>query len=335
MDTGKKEDNLKTWAKTLAAVCVMTPLVAAGQGADPAKSYPVRPVRIITGSPGSTSDLSARFIAQKFTERWGQQVVVDNRAGAGGIIGAEIASRSLPDGQTLVIGHIGTHVSAQSLYKNLAYDPVKDFEPITNLVASAILLVVHLPVPASNLKELLAYVKTIPAGVNYSTPGAGTSGNLTGELFKQVTGANLVHVPYKGAGFAVTSVASGETQVSFLAASTAMPQIKAGRVKPLAVLQKKRFIGLPDLPTSAEQGFPNLDSNVWFGLFTPARTPRSIITKINQNAVVALRSPDARDALLALGAEAFPTSPEEFGAFVKSEIVKWTKVIKDAGITAQ
>lgn len=326
---------MKKWMQPLALVLGLMPALSAAQGADPAPNYPIRPVRIITGSPGSTSDLSARFIAQKFTERWRHQVVVDNRAGAGGIIGAEIAAKSAPDGQTLVIGHIGTHVSAPSLYKNLAYDPVKDFEPISNLVASAIVLVVHVSVPAGNLKELLAFARGKPAGVNYSTPGGGTSGNLTGELFNQVTGANLVHVPYKGAGFALTSVASGETQVSFLAASTAMPQLKAGRVKPLAVLQKKRFVGLPDVPTSAEQGFPNLDSNVWFGLFAPAKTPKPIIMKINQDAVAALRAQDARDTLLVAGAEAVPTSPQEFGAFVQSEITKWTKVIKAAGIKAQ
>lgn len=326
---------MKGWMELFALIVGPVLALPVAHGADPAQNYPIRPVRIITGSPGSTSDLSARFVAQKLTGRWRHQVVVDNRVGAGGIIGAEIAARSTPDGQTLVIGHIGTHVSAQSLYKNLAYDPIKDFEPISNLVASANLLVVHSAVPASNLKELLAYVKTKPAGVNYSTPGGGTSGNLTGELFKQITDANLVHVPYKGAGFAVTSVASGETQVSFLATSTAMPQIKAGRVKPLAVLQKKRFVGMPDLPTSAEQGFPNLDSNVWFGLFAPAKTPKAIIMKINQDVVAALRAQDARDTLLALGAEAVPTSPEEFGAFVQSEITKWTKVIKAAGIKAQ
>ena len=326
---------MKKWMQPLALVLGLMPALSAAQGADPAKNYPIRPVRIITGSPGSTSDLSARFIAQKFTERWRYQVVVDNRAGAGGIIGTEIAAKSAPDGQTLVIGHIGTHVSAPSLYKNLAYDPIKDFEPISNLVSSAIVLVVHVSVPAGNLKELLAFARGKPAGVNYSTPGGGTSGNLTGELFNQVTGANLVHVPYKGAGFALTSVASGETQVSFLAASTAMPQLKAGRVKPLAVLQKARFVGLPDVPTSAEQGFPNLDSNVWFGLFAPAKTPKSIIIKINQDVVAALRAQDARDTLRAAGAEAVPTSPEEFGAFVQSEITKWTKVIKAAGIKAQ
>ena len=326
---------MKKWMQPLALVLGLMPALSAAQGADPAKNYPIRPVRIITGSPGSTSDLSARFIAQKLTERWRHQVVVDNRAGAGGIIGAEIAAKSAPDGQTLVIGHIGTHVSAPSLYKNLAYDPIKDFEPISNLVSSAIVLVVHVSVPAGNLKELLAFARGKPAGVNYSTPGGGTSGNLTGELFNQVTGANLVHVPYKGAGFALTSVASGETQVSFLAASTAMPQLKAGRVKPLAVLQKARFVGLPDVPTSAEQGFPNLDSNVWFGLFAPAKTPKSIIIKINQDVVAALRAQDARDTLRAAGAEAVPTSPEEFGAFVQSEITKWTKVIKAAGIKAQ
>jgi len=319
----------------MVSATLLAPIAALAQTADPVKNYPVRPVRIITGSPGSTSDLSARFIAQKLTDTWQRQVVVDNRAAAGGIISAEIASRAPPDGQTLLIGHIGTHVSAPSLHKNLAYDPMRDFEPITNLVASANVLVVHISVPSKNLKELLAFCKAKPDGVNYSTPGGGTSGNLTGELFKQVTGANIVHVPYKGAGFAVQSVAGGETLVSFLATSTAMPQIKAGRVRPLAVLQKKRFSGLPDVPTSAEQGFPDLDSNVWFGLFAPAKTPKAIISRINRDAVAALKTDEARGTLLALGAEPVPTTPEEFGAYVRSEITKWTKVIKDAGIKIQ
>jgi tripartite-type tricarboxylate transporter receptor subunit TctC len=319
----------------ISAAALSAPLAALAQGENAAKNYPSRPVRIIAGSPGSTSDLSARLIAQKLTDAWRRQVVVDNRAAAGGIVSAEIASRAVPDGQTLLIGHIGTHVSPQSLYKNLAYDPIRDFEPITNLVSSAIVLVVHQSVSAQNVKELVAFTKTRPDGVNYSTPGGGTSGNLTGELFKQVTGANIVHVPYKGAGFAATSVASGETLVSFLAYSTALPHIKSGRVKSLAVLQKKRFVGLPDVPTSAEQGFPNLDSNVWFGLFAPARTPKAIIAKINRDAVAALSTQEARDTMLALGAEPVPTTPEEFGAYVKSEITKWTKVIKDAGIKLQ
>jgi tripartite-type tricarboxylate transporter receptor subunit TctC len=319
----------------VSAAAMSVPLMVLAQGADPTKNYPSRPVRIISGSPGSTSDLSARFIAQKLTDVWHRQVIVDNRAAAGGIVSAEIASKALPDGHTLLIGHIGTHVSPQSLYKNLAYDPIRDFEPITNLVASAIVLVVHQSVQARNVKELVAFAKSKPEGVNYSTPGGGTSGNLTGELFKQVTGANIVHVPYKGAGFAAASVASGETLVSFLASSTALPQIKAGRVKALAVLQKARFAAMPDIPTSAEQGFPDLDSNVWFGLFAPAKTPRAIITKINRDAVAAMKTPEARATMLALGAEPVPTTPEEFGAYVNSEITKWTKVIKDAGIKVQ
>ena len=326
---------MKHWIALGVVAVLAVPGVAAAQSADPAKAYPARPVRIIAGSPGSTSDLSARFIAQKLTDAWHRQVIVDNRAAAGGIVSAEIASKALPDGQTLLIGHIGTHVSPQSLYKNLAYDPIRDFEPITNLVASAIVLVVHQSVTSRNVKELVAFAKSKPEGVNYSTPGGGTSGNLTGELFKQVTGANIVHVPYKGAGFAAASVASGETLVSFLASSTALPQIKAGRVRALAVLQKNRFAGMPDIPTSAEQGFPDLDSNVWFGLFTPAKTPKAIIMKINHDAVTAMRTQEARATMLALGAEPVPTTPDEFGAYVKSEITKWTKVIKDAGIKVQ
>jgi tripartite-type tricarboxylate transporter receptor subunit TctC len=322
---------MKKWVQAFTLMFMIAP-VAAAQTTKPAPEYPIRPVRIITGSPGSTSDLVARFIAQKFTERWGQQVVVDNRTGVGGVIGTEIGSRASPDGYTLTVGHIGTHASPQFLYKKLPYDPIKDFVPITQLSNSPIVLVVHPSVPAKDLKAFIDYARNKPGGLNYSTPGGGTSGNLTGELFNQVTGAKLVHIPYKGAGFALTGVVSGETQASFLASSTAIGQVKAGKVRGLAVVGKTRFAGMPDLPSTAEQGYPDLDSNVWFGLFAPAGTPKAIITKINRDAVAALKSKEAQDFLLAQGAIAAPSTPEAFDAFVKSEIARWGKVIRDAGI---
>ena len=313
-------------------VFLIVPVVASG--ADPAAGYPSHPVRLIAGSPGSTSDFSSRYIAQKLSERWGQQVVVDNRPGAGGIIGAEIAALAAPDGYTLINAQIGTHASAQFLFRKLAYDQVKDFEPISLLTISGIALAVHPSVPAKNLKEFVTYAKSKPGGVNYGSAGGGTSSQLSGELFNQMTGANLVHIPYKGAGFALTGLVSGETQAAFLSTTTISIQARAGKVRPLAVLSEKRFPAAPDIPSSVEAGFPGLDANVWFGLMAPAKTPRSIIVKINREVVAILQSPEAKAAMLAQGAEASPTSPEEFSKFQKSEIAKWGKVIKTAGIKA-
>ena len=245
------------------------------RAADPAQSYPNHPVRLITGSPGSTSDISARFVAQKLAERWGHQVVVDNRPGAGGIIGAEIAARSAPDGYTLFVGHIGTHASPQFLLAKLAYDPVRDFTPISMMTDSGIALVVNAALPAANLKEFVAHARARPGSVNYGSAGGGTSSQLSGELFNQMTGARLVHVPYKGAGFALNAVVANEVQAAFLSTTTANVQVKAGRLRALAVLSEKRFPAAPDIPSAPEAGFPGLDSSVWFGLFAPARDAES------------------------------------------------------------
>ncbi len=294
--------------------------------------YPNRPVRLITGSPGSTSDFSARFVAQKLSERLGQQFVVDNRPGAGGIIGTEIGAHSGPDGYTLTVGHIGTHASPQFLFKKLPYDPLKDFQAITLMTVSGIAVAVNPSVPAKDLKTFVAYAKSKPGAVNYGSPGGGTSGQLSGELFNQMTGARLVHIPYKGAGFALTALVSGEVQAAFLSTTTISVQAKAGKVRPLAVLSEKRFPAAPDIPSAVEQGCPGLDANVWFGLFAPAKTPKPIIALLNKEVVAALRTPEAKAALLAQGAEASPTSPEEFDRFVKAEIAKWGKVIKAAGM---
>jgi tripartite-type tricarboxylate transporter receptor subunit TctC len=299
-----------------------------------AQEYPTRPIRIITGSPGSTADLSARFMAQKLTERWGQQAVVDNRPGAGGIIGVEIAARSAPDGYTLVIGHVGTHASAPALFKSLPYDPVRDFAPLSNVVNVGILLVVHPSIPATTLKDFVAYAQSKPGAINYGSPGGGTSGNLTGELVNLVTKARMTHVPYKGAGFAVTGVVSGETQASFLATSTAFAQVRAGKLRALAVIRKTRFPAMADVPSAAEAGYPDLDANAWFGLFAPAKTPKAVVAKLNQEMVRVLGQKDVQELLLKQGAETAPTSPEEFGAYVKSEIVKWTRVVKESGVQA-
>lgn len=319
---------LLRWVAIIAALAGST----AALSADPAQDYPNRPVRLITGSPGSTSDISARFVAQKLSELWHQQVVVDNRPGAGGIIGAEIAAQANPDGYTLFVGQIGTHASPQFLFKKLAYDPVKDFTPISLMTDSGIALVVNASVPVNNLREFVAYAKARPGGVNYGSAGGGTSSQLSGELFNQITGAKLVHIPYKGAGFALSALVAGEVQAAFLSTTTASVQVKAGKLKALAVLSKQRFAAAPEIPTAAEQGFPGIDASVWFGLFAPAKTPKAIIAKVNRDVVSILRTPEAKRVLAARGAEAVPTTPEEFAAFLQREIAKWGKVIKEAHI---
>jgi len=314
--------------RLLAAILAVVPALALAQ---PKDGYPNRPIRVITGSPGSTSDLAARFVAQKLTERWGQQVVVDNRPGAGGIIGVEIGARAAPDGYTLIVGHVGTHASAQVLHKNLGYDPIRDFEPISNLVNVAIVFVVHPSMQSNNLKDFIAYSQASAGKVNFGSPGAGTSGHLTGELFNLVTRARMTHIPYKGAGFAVTANIANEVQSSFLSTATAQPHIKAGRLKPLVVVRKTRFSGMPDVPSSVEAGYPDLDSNAWFGLFAPAKTPKALIARLNKEVADALNTQQVKDILLGQGAEVAPTSPEEFGAYVKSEAVKWARVVKESG----
>jgi tripartite-type tricarboxylate transporter receptor subunit TctC len=324
--------NMAKWVLTLA---LMLAASAAARGADDAPRYPVRPVRMITGSVAGTSDIIARFVAQRLSEHWRQQVVVDNRPGAGGIIGAEIGAKSAPDGYTLIVGHIGTHAAAQFLFKHLAYDPVRDFAPISLLSISGIALAVQASLPVANVKEFVAYAKSKPGGLNYASAGGGTSSQLSGELFNQMTGAKLVHVPYKGSGYALAALVGGETQAAFLSTTTVNTQIKAGRLKALAVLSNQRFPAAPEIPSATEAGFPGLESNVWFGLFAPAHTPRAIVDEIDREIIRSLRLPEARDALLAQGAEAVPTTPAEFGAFLNKEIAKWGRVIKEAGIKSE
>jgi len=309
--------------------------LSAAHAAEQARDYPNRPVRIITGSPGSTSDIVPRFLASKLAGVWGQQIVVDNRPGAGGIIGTEIGAKSAADGYTLTVGHIGTHASPQFLFKKLNYDPVKDFQPITLLSVSGIALAVNTSVPANNLKDFIAYAKGKPGGVNYGSAGGGTSSQLSGELFNQMTGAKLTHIPYKGAGFALQALIAGEVQAAFLSTTTASAQVKTGRIKALAVLSPKRFSAAPDVASAPESGLAGIESNVWFGLFAPAGTPKAIVAKINQDVTLALTTPEARDALLSQGAEASPMSPDEFAVFLKKEIDKWGKVIKEAGIRTE
>ena len=314
------------------ALALACALGAAVEAADVQQTFPNRPVRLVTGSTGSTADITARFIGQKLAERWGYQVVVDNRAGAGGIIGGEIVARSAPDGHTLIVSGVNMQVSAPLLFKNLPFDPVKDFAPVSLLTNSGLVMVVPPSLPADNLREFIAYAKKKSEGVNYSSAAIGTSSHLTGELFAQTTGVKLNHIPYKGTGFSLNALFTGEVQVAFLSTTTTSGQVKSGKLKALALLSAKRFSATPDIPTSLEQGFPGLESYVWFGLFAPARTPKALIAKINRDIVAILQLPEARETLAVQGAEAVPTTPEEFAVFQKNETAKWGKVIRDAHI---
>ena len=300
-----------------------------------AQAYPTKPVRVITGSPGSMSDIVTRQVGQRLSERWSQPVVVENRGGAGLTIGSAVAAKSLPDGYTLLMADRTSHAAAPSLYQKLPYDPVKDFTPITLVARAPLLLIAHPSVPAANLGEFIAYAREQPRGVNYAAGGPGTASHMTGEHFKHVTAVNLVSVQYKGGGAALLAVVSGEVKVGFSSALVALPQLKAGKVKAYAIASGNRFPRAPDIPTATEAGLPGFESEYWIGLFSPANTPAALVGRINREAVDILQSPAVRDALLAQGAEAAPGTPAEFAAFIKSETVKLKKVIDLAGIRAE
>ena len=322
----------------LALLLIATQLaVVAGPGwaADAETRYPNRPVRLITGSTGGASDHIARLVAQRLSERWHQQVVVDNRSGRAGIMGSEIVAKSVPDGYTLAVGLAGTHAAPQFLYKSLAYDPVKDFAPVTLLSSTGIALVVHTSVPVRDAAEFVAYARSKSGGVNYASAGTGTTSQLAAELFNQMTRATLVHVPYRAAGLALNAVIGNETQSGFVAVSSATPHVAAGRLRALAVLSDKRLQAAPQIPSTVEAGLPAVNASVWTGLFAPARTPKPIINAIHREVVAILALPETRDALTATGAEPMPTTPEAFARFLDAEIIKWGKVIKTAGLKAE
>jgi tripartite-type tricarboxylate transporter receptor subunit TctC len=301
---------------------------------DAAANFPARPIRIMGQGQGSTADYLSRFLAQRLQERWGQAVVVDSRAGAGGTIPTDVVAKSPPDGYNMVMGHAGPFVSAVTLYaKDLQYDPVKDFEPVSMVATGVVVLVVHPSVPVSNAREFIAYAKK-NGNLSYSSAGNGTISHLAAELLKNVTGVPLQHIPYKSAGNALTALLAGEVQVSFLSALTAHGQMKAGKVKALAVSSATRFSGAPEIPSATEAGIPGMEAKLWFGLFAPAKTPRAVVMKLNREIGEILRRPETREQLLAQGAEPTASSPEELGDWVRTEIDKWTPLIRKAGITA-
>jgi tripartite-type tricarboxylate transporter receptor subunit TctC len=301
-----------------------------------AQTYPDRPIRLIAPfAAGGPSDIMARLVSQKLNESMGQPVVVDNRAGAGGAVGCEIAARAAPDGYTLLLGSSGNLSVNPSLYKKLPYDPVKDFQPITQLEAGPQVLVVHPAVAAKSVQELIALAKAKPHALNFASGGTGTGNHLASELFKATAGIDIVHVPYKGTGQALTDLVGGQVQMMMSSLLPAMPQVKAGRLRALAVTSAKRTPVLPDLPTIAESGMPGFETTSWHGILVPARTPKAIAARLHDELVKMLAQPDVRARFTSEGIDAIGNTPQEFAVYIHAETVKYAKVIKQAGIKAE
>ena len=297
--------------------------------ASAAQDYPARPVRIVTGAPTTMMDVVSRLLAQRLGEGWGRPVVVENRRASSASV-----SQATPDGYTLLVADSGALAIHPNLYRSLGYDPQRDFEPIALLASSPTLLITHPSVPAANLGEFIASSRQ-PRGVEFATAGPWTSNHLTAELFRQLTGVNLVLVNYKGGGASVAAIVSGETKAGFSVPFVSLPHVKAGRLKAYAVTSVKRFAGAPDIPTMAEAGAGNLITTYWFGLLAPARTRPMLVERMNRNVVDLLQSSGMKSALLEQGAEPGAGTHKEFGAFVHSETARFKKVIELAGIKAE
>ena len=302
-------------------------------GSVAAQTYPVRPVRIVVGfPPGGTSDILARTIAARLSDFLGQAVVVENRTGAGGNIGAEAVAKAAPDGYTLLMGTTSQAIS-QSLYKKLSYDLEKDFAPITQAVNYSNLLVVHPSTGVTNVAGLLALARAKPGVLNYGTAGNGTPPHMTGELFKSATGVNIQHVPYKGGAPAIVDLVAGQIPVMFDNVPPLLPHVKSGRIKALAVTSLARLAVLPEVPTLDESGLKGFDAVGWNGLLAPAGTPREVVARLHAEVARILRLPDVRGHLTAQGADIVGNSPDEFAAWIRAEVGKWAGVIRTSGAT--
>ena len=322
---------MKRWLFRFA--CGFVVVFAAAAWAQPNLSpYPSKPIRIVVPFPaGGTTDVLARAAAQKLTESLGQPVVVDNRPGAGGNIGAELVAKSAPDGYTMLMGTVGTHAINASLYPKMPYDHVRDFAPVILVAGVPNVLVVNPSLPVNSVQELIAYGKANPGKLNFASSGNGTSIHLSGELFKTMTGVQMAHIPYKGSAPAIQDLAGGQVQLMFDNLPSALPLIKAGRLKALAVTSKTRAAVLPDVPTVAESGLPGFEASSWFGLLAPAGTPQPVIAKVNAEIAKWLATPEAKEKLLAQGANVAGGTPEDFARHIAAETAKWQKVVKESG----
>jgi len=308
----------------MAAAVTLVPLPAAGQ-------YPVKPIRIIVPfGPGGPSDLLARAVGQKLTEAWGQQVIIDNRPGANGIVGSELAAKSAPDGYTLVIGTNGTHGMNASLFPRLPYDAVRDFAPITRVGLAPFLLVAHPSLPVRSVKDLIRLARARPGDLTWSS--GGSPSQLAAELFKKSARIDAVVVPYKGNAPAVSAVLSGEVSLVFGNIAQSAPQVRVGRLRALGVASLQRSPVVPEVPTIAESGLPGFEAGAWYGLLAPAATPRAIIERLNSEVARILRLPEVAQRLRGEAFELPADTPDQFAAVIRAELAKWTPIVRDAGI---
>jgi len=299
-------------------------------------AYPTKPIRIVVAyTPAGATDILARTIGQKLTEAWGQAVIIDNRPGANGNIGTEYAAKATPDGYTLLMVTAGTHGINPGLYRKLGFDAVKDFAPVSLVAMVPNVFVVNNGVPSKDLKEFIAYAKANQGKLNYGSPGNGSTAHLSMELFKSMTGIQMVHVPYKGSAGVLADLIGGQIVVTMDNMPPYVPQVKAGKIRALAVSPARRSPALPDVPTVAEAGVPGYDSGAWFGLVAPANTPKDLVAKLSREIARILKLPDVSARLADLGAESVGGTPEQFSAHIKAEIAKWAKVIRDANVELQ
>ena len=299
-------------------------------------NYPAKPIRIVVAyTPAGATDILARTVGQKLTEAWGQSVIIDNRPGANGNIGTEYAAKATADGYTLLMVTAGTHGINPGLYRKLGFDAVKDFAPVSLVAMVPNIFVVNNAVPAKDLKEFIAYAKNNQGKLNYGSPGNGSTAHLSMELFKTMTGLQMQHIPYKGSAGVLADLIGGQIVLTMDNMPPYVPQVKAGKIRALAVSTTRRSPAVPDVPTVAEAGVPGYDSGAWFGLVAPANTPKEIVYKLSRETARILKLPDVSARLSDLGAEPVGGTPEQFSSHIKSEIAKWAKVIKDANVELQ
>jgi tripartite-type tricarboxylate transporter receptor subunit TctC len=315
-----------------ALLCCCTAQEAGAQAAD----FPSRPIRLVVPfAPGGSTDTIARLLAQKMTDQWSRQVVVDNRSGGNGAIGMEIVARAAPDGHTLVLGYIANLGTGPALYPKLPYDAIKDFAHISHLVSAPSIAVIHPGVQARSLQEVIALARARPAAISFGTAAVGSIGHLSGELINRLAGVKMQHVPYKGGGQAVIDVLGGQIPMVIIGMSAVTPHIRAGRLRPIATTGLKRSFAFPDVPTVAEQGFPGFSADAWYGISAPARTPRPVIDKLHDEVVRIVRLPEGQERLANVGFEIVGSTPEQFTALIRAEIPKWTQIVNEAGIRAE
>jgi tripartite-type tricarboxylate transporter receptor subunit TctC len=322
--------------RALARALTLAALAAPAMAASPADDYPNRSIRLVVPFvAGGSTDIVARLVAQKMTDTWDKQVVVDNRAGGNGAIAMEIVAHAIPDGYTLVLGYIANLGTGPALYPKLPYDAIKDYAPISHIVTAPSIIVIYPGLPAKNLQDVIALARVKPGAIAWGTSSVGSIGHMTGELLNRLAGVQMTHVPYKGGSQAVVDVVGGQIPMVIIGMTAATPHIRAGRLRAIATTGAKRSFAFPEVPTVAEQGFPGFAADAWYGLLTTAGTPRPIVDKLYREVIRIMKLPEAKDRMANVGFEIVASTPAEFAQLIREEIPKWTKVVREAGIRAE